>query len=314
MEKVSHLPGRENKERLVGIEIEFIGVPLDKATDLVAEVFGGQVEKKDEYIYHVTHSEFGEFRVECDSSFVKSRKFNQWLSKLGIDLEPEDVQKMDEKIAQGANVLIPFEIITPPLPLSQIDRFDELIEKLKEAKRNLDRIPFSLAPCGLHINVEAPSLEVKDLQSIVASFSQSYDNLVEEIDVDKKRQIAPYIAPYPREYRRLLMNPSYEPDIKTFFEDYLKFNPTRNRALDLTTIIGHMNWELLEKYEDKGVELELIKPRPAFHYRLPNCHLDDEDWNFKTEWQRWVKVENKAETLKTNSNSKSQSSQPEAVI
>lgn len=314
MEKVSHLPGRNNEERLVGIEIEFIGVPLDKATQLVADVFGGQVEKKDEYIYHVTHSQFGDFRVECDSSFVKSRKFNQWLSKLGIDLEPEDIRKMDEKIAQGANILIPFEIITPPLPMSQIDRFDELIEKLKEAKKNLDSIPFSLAPCGLHINVEAPSLKVEDLQSIVTSFSQSYETLVKEIDVDKKRQIAPYIAPYPREYQRLLMDPTYKPNIDQFFEDYLKFNPTRNRALDLTTIIGHMNWELLEKYEDKGVELQLIKPRPAFHYRLPNCHLDDEEWNFKTEWQRWVKVEDKALSYKTKTHLDTESSKPEAVV
>jgi hypothetical protein len=35
----------------------------------------------------------------------------------------------------------------------------------------------------------------------------------------------------------------------------------------------------------------LIKPRPAFHYRLPNCLVDEPDWTIAREWNTWVAVE-----------------------
>jgi hypothetical protein len=35
----------------------------------------------------------------------------------------------------------------------------------------------------------------------------------------------------------------------------------------------------------------LVKPRPAFHYRLPNCMLDEPDWRIAREWNTWVAVE-----------------------
>jgi hypothetical protein len=37
--------------------------------------------------------------------------------------------------------------------------------------------------------------------------------------------------------------------------------------------------------------MHLVKPRPAFHYRLPNCMVDEADWTLAEEWNRWVVVE-----------------------
>ena len=38
-------------------------------------------------------------------------------------------------------------------------------------------------------------------------------------------------------------------------------------------------------------ERHLIKGRPAFHYRLPNCLVDEPDWTVAREWNTWVAVE-----------------------
>jgi hypothetical protein len=40
---------------------------------------------------------------------------------------------------------------------------------------------------------------------------------------------------------------------------------------------------------------ENVRPRPTFHYRLPNCLVDDPSWSFALEWNRWVEVERLAE-------------------
>lgn len=38
-----------------------------------------------------------------------------------------------------------------------------------------------------------------------------------------------------------------------------------------------------------------INPRPTFHYRLPNCLIDEPDWTLAREWAGWVAVDNLAQ-------------------
>jgi hypothetical protein len=42
-------------------------------------------------------------------------------------------------------------------------------------------------------------------------------------------------------------------------------------------------------------ESELVKPRPTFHYRLPNCELTTPGWSPRADWNRWVALERLAE-------------------
>jgi hypothetical protein len=37
-----------------------------------------------------------------------------------------------------------------------------------------------------------------------------------------------------------------------------------------------------------------IKPRPALHYRLPNCEIDRPDWGVRHAWADWLQVEHLA--------------------
>jgi hypothetical protein len=34
-----------------------------------------------------------------------------------------------------------------------------------------------------------------------------------------------------------------------------------------------------------------VRPRPAFHYRLPNCRVDDPSWRVAREWNYWIAIE-----------------------
>ena len=77
-------------------------------------------------------------------------------------------------------------------------------------------------------------------------------------------------------------------ELERLIDDYLRHNPTRNRALDLLPVLAHLDRDrVLSQAEGK----HLVKPRPAFHYRLPNCMVDEADWTLASEWNRWVMVE-----------------------
>ena len=34
-----------------------------------------------------------------------------------------------------------------------------------------------------------------------------------------------------------------------------------------------------------------VKARPTFHFRLPNCEIDQEDWSLAEAWNAWCVVE-----------------------
>jgi hypothetical protein len=77
------------------------------------------------------------------------------------------------------------------------------------------------------------------------------------------------------------------PGIDNLFDSYLKHNPTRNRALDLLPLLAHID----EARVRKAVDDDRIKARPTFHYRLPNCSINDAEWNLSQSWNLWCLVE-----------------------
>ena len=85
-----------------------------------------------------------------------------------------------------------------------------------------------------------------------------------------------------------MLDPSYAPDEDALIGDYLEANPTRNRALDMLPVLATLQEE---RVLAAAKESENVKARPTFHYRLPNCLIDDRSWSFGVEWNRWVEVE-----------------------
>lgn len=114
------------------------------------------------------------------------------------------------------------------------------------------------------------------------------DWLREVSGIDISRRLSPFIRAFPKAYRRKILALDYAPSARGFAEDYLTDNPTRNRPLDLHPLLVHIHGaELLSRME----EANLVKPRPTFHYRLPNCEIARPGWSPAADWNRWVMVE-----------------------
>jgi hypothetical protein len=145
---------------------------------------------------------------------------------------------------------------------------------------------------GFQLNPELPSLEAEPMCRYLRAFIALYDWLLAVIDVDITRAYSPYVDAFPVEYRKLVLTPGYAPDLDTLIGDYLDHNPTRNRPLDMLPAFASLQ---KDRVLAAAKEHDHVKPRPTFHYRLPNCLVDDPSWSFALEWNRWVEVERLAE-------------------
>jgi len=274
--------------RRVGFEIEFGGITLEQAVDAVVKNFGGAPYRTNKYSQGVADSQHGNFIIELDSLFLKDKYYEKYLEKIGINLEEYvEVSTVEDFLANAAAFLVPHEVITPPIPLDCLGEIEKLKTTLYEqrAKGTGASIRYAF---GLHMNAETPSFEVNVILSYLRAFFLLYEWINDQSEIDFTRQLLPYIKPFPEQYVNLVLDYSYRPAMDRFIADYLFYNPTRNRPLDLTPLLAMID----EQTVIKGiVEKNLLKKRPAFHYRLPNCLIDEPLWTIAGEWNLWVKVE-----------------------
>ena len=275
------------RPRRIGVEIEMAGVPLDAMADAVRAEFGGHIESGGAFVTHVRGTEFGDFQVELDARVLKDHRYREHLRRLGIELDDEDSAALDRWLADAAGRLVPHEIVAPPVPMAVLRRLDRVRAALQRqgAQGTQSSLLYAF---GLQLNIEAHSLEPAWLTPVLQAFVLLYEALVKAGNIDLSRQLSPYIKPFPGGYVRHVLQPGYQPSISELIDDYLEFNQTRNRPLDMLPLFAEVDHE---RVMAAPVERELIKPRPALHYRLPNCEIDDPDWTLARPFNAWAEVE-----------------------
>jgi len=147
---------------------------------------------------------------------------------------------------------------------------------------------------GLQFNPEVVSFEAESILRYLQSYMLLNDWLRAEIDVDPTQRILPFADQFPAAYRARILAPDYAPDIDQLIDDYLTDNLTRNRDLDMLPLFTHLDEQRVSTAVNDG----LTKSRPTFHYRLPDCRLNDPAWSATLEWNRWLEVEKLAEDPK----------------
>lgn len=272
--------------RKVGLEVEFSGVEIDKAADIIRSLYGGKIKKEHRYQIEIIDTDLGSFRVELDARILK-----KMAEKSGINIEGQSILKSIEDVVDKlAKTVVPLEIVMPPVKISQLGRMEALREALQENRA--EGTESSLVHAfGMHINTESPDLKATTLLKYLRSFLIVYPWLIDRMNIDISRRITPFVLPFPDKYVINILNPSYKPDEKEFIKDYVEFNPTRNRPLDMMPILGLLDEQLIQQV----MQGEKNNLRPTFHYRLPNSKIDDPDWHFADEWNYWLVVEDLAQ-------------------
>ncbi|MEX2480481.1 MAG: amidoligase family protein [Gammaproteobacteria bacterium] len=271
------------EQRRVGVELEMAGLSLDRLAAVVAEFLGATIETSGRYERTVIGDAAGEWGVELDFDLLKrlgreQRESGTWSDDLANSAE--------DSLNWLAAPLVPLELVSPPLPLERLPDVERLIAILREA--GATGTSDSLVNAfGMQFNPEIPSEAPAVLAAYLQAFLCLYDWLVARAEINFTRRLTTYIDPFPRAYVRKVVDPDYAPDKAALIDDYLRDNPTRNRALDMLPLFLHLDETRVRRVTTDP----LIKARPTFHYRLPNCEIDRPDWGLYLAWNDWIEVE-----------------------
>ncbi len=278
------LTNQDGVMRRVGFEIEYIDYSLNNSVKLVHKLFGGAITPENEHLIHIKKTALGRFSVERDLNLLQSLSAQSIKNQNSDALDLEGIaNKLLTPILKN---IVPIEIVTPPLPFNDISAVSNIIEELKKspAKDTNKNILFAF---GIHINPEVPDFAVTTILNYLRAYCLLSAWLRETIGLDPTRKLLPFIDEYPQKFIQAILDKDYQPNITSLINDYVKYNHTRNRALDLLPLFKH----LAKKQIDNLLPKENIKARPTFHYRLPNTNFCDDNWSIYKEWDRWLSVE-----------------------
>lgn len=267
-------------ERRVGVELEMFGPSAAAAAGIVSGLLGGVPVEQSKHRAAVETPDYGPFIAELDlraahrapgAPPLLSEELDVWLREVLGDI---------------GSAVAPMEIICPPIPISRAHVVDALVERLRESGASGvgGSIFFAV---GAQLNPELLDRSPETIIAYLRAFVLLREWLREEIALTPSRRLLPFADPYPLDYQRLLMASEYAPDMESLIEDYLDFNPTRNRELDLLPLLRFIDEERVVA----ALPEETINARPTFHYRLPNMALETPGWRIGLEWERWRRVE-----------------------
>lgn len=284
----------DGSERRVGVELEFGALSAASGAQLVQRLFGGSIEQEDPHRFHIRGTRFGTFTSELDSQYAH-RSADEIASSAAEDDMLGSVlhsfrDGMRQLYGDISSLLVPCEIVCPPLVLSDLPVLDGLVDALAAAGAEGTRTS-PLYAFGAQLNPEIATSEAEWLTDMLKAYLLVSDWLRAVIAVHITRQLVSFADPFPVEYICMVVDPEYRPDLPTLMRDYLAANPTRNRELDMLPLFAWLDGATVRaRVPDKRV-----KARPTFHYRLPDANIGTPAWGVTLEWNRWCVVERLAE-------------------
>lgn len=285
----------EGTRRHIGVELEFAAVSAHTGAKLVQQLFGGKIEKKDPHRFHVVDTCFGRFTCELDTQYAH----RSYADDEAHEAEDEDAlsillsgfqRELQSLFGDISSLIMPYEVICPPIEIGDLPRLETLVDALREAGAAGTRAsPFYAF--GAQLNPELAAGGTEWIVAVFKAYLLLSDWLRAVISLHITRQLVDFASPFPRPYVRKVIDPDYWPDRDRFIDDYLIHNPTRNRELDLLPMFTWFDAPRVRAV----VKDTRIKPRPTFHYRLPDANVGQPDWGLIHEWNRWCVVEQLAE-------------------
>jgi hypothetical protein len=190
--------------------------------------------------------------------------------------------------------LVPVELVTAPLTISQLEDLDLLLERLV-AEGATGTQEGVLHGFGVHLNPEVAKLHEDHVVPVVRSFGLLEEYLRAHEDLTRARRLLPFIQPWPT----TLIDRFAQPEAANWTMDalvlnYLEETNSRNHSLDMLPLFmaydsdGHLNVA--------GQVGANVSARPTYHYRLPESRLGQKGWSLADEWNPWVLVEEVAAT------------------
>jgi hypothetical protein len=272
----------QGKLRRVGVEIEVLNLSIERASGLVIELFGGHAVRENEYQMTLVDTSLGKFGVEVDSTPLKA------IAKKRIRMRVIGAwDRLRERFFGAvAEHVTPTEIVTAPLAPLELELIDQLVLALRKAGAAGTDASLMYG-IGVHLNPTVASTRASSIRDHIRAFVLLYPWLAEVLRPNISRRFLGFIAPYPPAYARLVLDPGYDPDLPALIDDYLAYNDTRNRGLDLLPLFAHLDRPRVARV----IHDSRVSARPTFHFRMPDSRVDDPSFRIVDQWKAWLEVE-----------------------
>lgn len=285
------LTDESGQPRKAGFEFEFGNLPILQTAEALQQRLGGDLDVRSPFEAVLQNSVIGRLKIERDADILKSVKYRKWLEQIGVEFSPGSLaHEIETNIDNASRILVPCEVVTDPIPFDQLEVLDGLVETLNSlgAEGTQHSLIYAF---GLHINPSLPARDAGTLTRFLQAFLLLHSWIIESSNIDiTRRFLTKYIDPFPQEYMELVLANTYAPAMDRLIGDYMQHNPTRNRALDMLPILCELDQaQVLEALNED--ERKLVKGRPAFHYRLPDCKINVPGWSAAGAWNHWVYIE-----------------------
>ena len=273
-------PSRPPAAGQVGVEVEFTGLGVRQAGEVLARAFGGDLREEDPQAVHLTGSSLGALSIELDVRHAHPHRGAG--NPLGALPAP-----MIVALGHALAPMVPRELIFSPLDRSVLSRADDAIAALREAGATGDGATL-LDSLGLHFNIGHAHDDPVQILALFKAFLLR-ERALRRANGDDWRIRAHAPPAFSPDYVARVLAPDYWPDLPAFTRDYLHWNPTRKRSLDLLPLLLHHRSDSAPlRFRGK------VKPRAAFHYRLPVARVGRPGWTIQADWARWLEVEGAA--------------------
>ena len=273
-------PRKDNGEmRRVGFEVEFSGIDLQETTAAIESAMSAKIIAQSAAEVELEAGDLGKFNIEIDWQFLKRK---------AAEDDDEDRDWL-EILSQAAALLVPVEVVCPPIPVSRLGELEAMTDALRKAGA-VGTEESLISAYGVHVNTEIPRLDAPTLFDYLRAYALLQWWLIDRRPVDIARRISPYIDLYSQSYLKRLLN-RRQPTVERLIDDYLEHNPTRNRGLDMLPMLAEIDEQRIRRVVDDP----RVKSRPTFHYRLPDCHIEQHDWSLRKPWETWLTVEKLAD-------------------
>lgn len=258
----------DGSPRLTGVEVEFSGVSAEDTAKIAVRVLGGEAEKVDDHAWKVTGSEIGDIDLYLDTALRYAKQSQA--KKIGLDV---------------GKAVIPVEIVTEPLTRAQMGRLDQLRDALRDAGAEGTRSGVAYG-FGVHFNPAVAGTGARDITAPLIAYALIEDWMRKAEPIDLSRRVLPFTDPYPTDLVQAFCDEGVvTPDRAMAL--YLKHAPSRNYGLDMLPVFA---WLDADRVRD-ALGDDATSARPTFHFRLPDCRIDELNWTLRSEWDRWVLVE-----------------------
>lgn len=281
----------EGKARRVGVELEFAAVAAAKVATRVSGLYGGKVERDDAHRYRIEDTKFGRFVVELDSQYAHRQPGDSAYQGTGFAAIMDGFRdSMRTLYGDLSSLVVPYEVVCPPVEIDQLVELENLLKALREegAQGTNDHL---LHAFGAQFNPEIATRDPHWILSVLKADILLSNWLRSIMSIAFARRLLSFVDPFPAAYACKVLDPDYWPDTATLIDDYIDYNPTRNRELDLLPLFMWLD----EKRVRTRLAPGLVRPRPTFHCRLPNANIGEPMWSLTLEWNRWMVVERLAD-------------------